>query len=306
MRTSPSTEAVLITAHRRPDRLDDLLSALTSGERRVYVSIDGVRRDVRPSDSAILQTRAVAKRWQSKAPNLRVRELRESKGLRAAVVSAIDWAFEAESRLIILEDDIRPSPEFFEFCDSALSQYESDPMVGSITGYSDVPASVLAQPSHGARLSCFTSSWGWATWRDRWLMASSSNEAARSPRPPDHIAQMQSRIYWATVAYLVRGGRVDSWAYPWLFTHWRNGWTCLTPQTPLVLNAGADFVATHTHQLPIAPALEELGQLYRTSKPINVGDAMLDLVADQWSNKHHHKAQTGTASRLVVRTLVKK
>lgn len=303
MRTPTKPEAVLVTAHRRPDRLDELLSLLCTGERTVYVSIDGSRHDVGHLDRSIGETRMVARKWQSRFPSLNIREVKESSGLRAAVVSAVGWALGTESRLIVLEDDIRPSRRFFEFCDSALFHYETDPLVGSITGYSDVPTSALTEPKRRDRLSCFTSSWGWATWRDRWLQASRYTPAITGLNIPQHIAQPQSRIYWSTVAYLLKARRIDSWAYPWLFFHWRMGWKCLTPQTSLVLNQGADSAATHTYRLPAVPSTATFHQAQSTSAPVH--DALLDEAADKWSNTYHHKAHVDTAVRLALKTLAK-
>ena len=47
-------------------------------------------------------------------------------GLRKRIVSGIDWAFGMEEKLIILEDDCIPHPDFIPYCEAMLEKYKGN------------------------------------------------------------------------------------------------------------------------------------------------------------------------------------
>ena len=49
-----------------------------------------------------------------------------NRGLRARVVSGLDWAFSQVERAIILEDDCLPARSFFGYCAELLEHYAAD------------------------------------------------------------------------------------------------------------------------------------------------------------------------------------
>lgn len=65
----------------------------------------------------------------------------ENLGLKRRVSSGLDWVFEKVDRVIVLEDDCLPHPDFFGFCETLLERYENDERVWVITGnnFQDVP-----------------------------------------------------------------------------------------------------------------------------------------------------------------------
>jgi hypothetical protein len=58
-------------------------------------------------------------------------------GLPHRMVSGLDWVFSTVERAIILEDDLRPTPDFFRFCDARLVRYANEPRVFQVNGCRD-------------------------------------------------------------------------------------------------------------------------------------------------------------------------
>ena len=79
------------------------------------------------------------------------------------------WAFSLYDKVVVLEDDVVPSPSFIPFCKEMLDRYEHDERVTMVAGFNtdgitpDVPYDYF--------FTSFLSIWGWASWRrvaQRW------------------------------------------------------------------------------------------------------------------------------------------
>lgn len=86
-------------------------------------------------------------------------------GCRDRVASGISWVLKQEERTIILEDDVVPAQEFFRFCQEMLEAYEDNPRVMMVSGTNLLKNYRMSTPY---TFSCFSSIWGWATWRRAW------------------------------------------------------------------------------------------------------------------------------------------
>ena len=47
---------------------------------------------------------------------------------------AVDWVFETEESVIVLEDDVVPTFAFFDFCDQMITKFKDDHRVWNISG----------------------------------------------------------------------------------------------------------------------------------------------------------------------------
>ena len=88
-----------------------------------------------------------------------------NKGLADSIVSGINYAFEDCDAVIVLEDDCVPAPEFVKFMVQCFEQYQTDPRVYAVSGYS-WPID-LTQDTFDVYGCGRISSWGWGTWKDR-------------------------------------------------------------------------------------------------------------------------------------------
>lgn len=78
---------------------------------------------------------------------------------------AVDWVFETEDCVIVLEDDVVPSLAFFDFCDQMIEKFKNDRRVWHVSGdnfgnYNPSGYDYIFSRYHWM--------YGWATWKDRW------------------------------------------------------------------------------------------------------------------------------------------
>ena len=92
-------------------------------------------------------------------------------GCSRSIEAALDWVFNGEEKLIILEDDCLPSLDFFKFCFEALNYYKNEKNIKYIGGSNlsltnSIGFKLLNRNHYWVR---YAQIWGWATWKDRWI-----------------------------------------------------------------------------------------------------------------------------------------
>lgn len=80
--------------------------------------------------------------------------------------TAISWCFETVDRLIILEDDCRPSDSFYPFCGELLERYRDNDRIQLISGFNR--CNVYEGYPYDYLFSAVSAGIGWATWRRVW------------------------------------------------------------------------------------------------------------------------------------------
>ena len=168
-------------------------------------------------------------------------------GLANSVITGVSELFNDFDRLIVLEDDIVTSPFLLSFMNEALECYEKVKNIFSVSGYT-YPITLPADYKQDVFIAYRPSSWGWATWKDRWekadwemnnLKAFLKNKEAKnkfSLAGEDLISMLLDQV----------NRRVDSWAIRWAYTHFKNNAYCLYPKSSLCNNIGMDSTGTHS------------------------------------------------------------
>lgn len=90
-----------------------------------------------------------------------------NKGLGNSIIAGVSQIIHKYGQAIILEDDLTFSKNFLSFMNQGLSKYQKEDKVFSICGYSNQ----VHKPQNYNSDTYFctrSSSWGWATWKDRW------------------------------------------------------------------------------------------------------------------------------------------
>jgi hypothetical protein len=207
-------------------------------------------------------------------------------GCKRAVSSGISWFFEQEEEGIILEDDVLPSPSFFQFCDGLLERYRSDPRVMHISA--DYFAGTDVEIPTSYVFSRYTHIWGWASWRRAWslydpdIKSWPSIRASASSRVLD--GPPQQRAYWTRVFDMVHAGAIDTWDYQWQFCCWNHQGLAAVPSVNLARNVGFDADATHTHSAPAwLEALEAEDLRFPLRHP---SDVTRNTAVDDWEDRH--------------------
>jgi hypothetical protein len=287
---------VLLVAFNRPDRLRELIASLRPvAPSAIYVAVDGPRPEV-PSDAAAVQgTREQVSQidWDCSVRTLfRDRNL----GCGLGVSGAVSWFFDNEERGIVLEDDIRPDPSFFPFCEELLDRFEADDRVWAVSGCNFVPESELADPGASYRFSSVPHIWGWATWRRSWADYQLRADRWWRRLPVADLWRASGRspwgsLYWASMFEMVSRGMIDTWDVQAVLAAFTGDRVTATANVNLVDNVGFGTDSTHTAARP--DYLRPSG-----SMPLPLAhpsEIRIDRSSDDWTRRN---VLGGTASGL--------
>ncbi|MFC1462580.1 hypothetical protein ACFLQU_03135 [Verrucomicrobiota bacterium] len=238
---------ILLIVFNRSHAARQALNCIRGGApERLYVAADGPRPSQPGETELCEQTRAVLDDidWKCDVETL---FRNENMGCKHGVSSAIDWFFEREKEGIILEDDCLPDVSFFRYCEELLERHRGQDRVMTINGSNFQ----FGQKRGGA--SYFFSRcphvWGWATWRRAWqhfdLGMASFPELSRSDRFYRAFPNRRMRRHYSILMRAAFEGRIDSWAYPLLYSVLAHDGLCINPNTNLVENIGWTS-GTHT------------------------------------------------------------
>jgi len=180
---------------------------------------------------------------------LRIVEREENYGLSRSIITGVTELLNRYGKVIVLEDDLVTSPYFLKFMNGALNHYENDQRIMSVSGF-NFPTSKKVPPEyypHDVYLSRRNTSWGWATWKDRWEKVdweiSDYDDFLR-----DKKAQMSFDLGGSDLTKMLIAqmeGRIDSWAIRFAYAHFRQGGYSLVPTRSYIYNIGHDGSGTH-------------------------------------------------------------
>jgi hypothetical protein len=173
-----------------------------------------------------------------------------NQGCRQSLINGITSVLAEHDRVIVVEDDLNTSPYFLTFMNVCLDRYSDERAVFSVCGYSPPPY-ILKLPRaypYDVYFSPRFSSWGWATWADRWRAYHGDRGAAHEVLNGGplqwNFARAGTDLPW--LLKLVQEGQLDTWDLDWTVAHFRHQALALTPVRSHVDNIGLDYSGTHT------------------------------------------------------------
>lgn len=293
---------LLLLAYNRPDQVRGLIDSLRPlRPKKIMVGIDG------PSTKVLDAAKVAAVREEIEKINwtddVEIRSREINSGIRFAVPDAVSWAISKHGRAIILEDDVRPGRDFFQFMNFALKEYSARDNIGHVSGYSPVPKDRLSQRNSMIRLSKYPESYAWGTWERSWSKYSDSLEWAVSLSPNQIREQTGSWIsgkVWEMNFKDAHLGAISSWAYRWVASLWKNDLLSLSPNRNLCQYTGQNH-GTHTFlprtfsELPVSAVSN-----------LMIPDVLeLDIVADTFiSEKVFRASPIGLVRRYLESTVL--
>ena len=99
--------------------------------------------------------------------SIQIIESNTNKGLASSVINGITKVLDEYERIIVIEDDLLTAPNFLDYMNQALEFYENSDSIISISGFS-YSSDFLKKLNYDVTFGYRPSSWGWATWRNRW------------------------------------------------------------------------------------------------------------------------------------------
>ncbi len=171
----------------------------------------------------------------------------KNKGLAPSIIDGVSEILNTHESVIVLEDDLLTSPNFLSFMNQGLAMYRSNPKIISISGYT-FPITITDDYDFDNYFTLRASSWGWATWKDRWAEVDwevadydtfSLNKAAQkrfNSMGSDMSAMLAKQM----------NGKISSWAIRWCYHQFKLDLYSVYPTISKVANIGFGEAATHT------------------------------------------------------------
>ena len=243
----------LVIAYNRPDFLRQLLQTLTqSPVSAIYIAVDGVISTPGVNKSSYWEVWEICQNFTAEVP-VHLLTQPTNLGTGRAVPAAISWFFDQEERGVILEDDCRPTSDFFPFAIELLDYYAESDDVFMISGNNHRLDRVTAPDEYS--FSRHGQIWGWASWRRAWAHYDHSMAAWPSLRRSRWLEEVcggypDAVRYWRWIFDETIKDKVDAWDYRWTFAMWHESGLSVVPPKNLVENIGFDARSTHTTSAP--------------------------------------------------------
>ena len=165
---------IVLFTYNRPWHTEQTLNALMqnklASKSTLFIYCDGPKENINEeSFRNINKVRKIVRKnkWCKK---VNILESDLNKGLATSIKNGVTDIIQEHGKVIVMEDDLLTSPAFLSYMNKALSHYESRKAVFSISAYCLPPNKLLIPKDYkyDVYVSLRNSSWGWATWRDRW------------------------------------------------------------------------------------------------------------------------------------------
>lgn len=242
---------IAVFGYNRVEKLKACVAALEKCEyatqSELFVFADGPRGD--KDRDKVLQVQEWVREYASsfhafKSVTARVRDV--NAGLAVSIISGVTELMEKYGKVIVVEDDLLVSPYFLRYMNEGLEFYKDDENVWAMASYGyDLKA--LRSYKHDVYAGYRASSWGWASWADRWdtvdwdvsdydvLMRDKSAQKLFCRGGGDLLTYLTMQME----------GKMDSWAIRWNYAASKQDKLTIYPRRGLVSNRGFDGSGTH-------------------------------------------------------------
>lgn len=242
---------IILFVYNRPKHTKETLEALNKNifadQSVLYIFSDAAKND--KGSESVNEVRNLIKTVKGFKEVL-ITEREKNLGLANSIISGVTEIINKCGRAIVLEDDIVTSPHFLKFMNEALEFYRDDKRIYSISGY-NFPIKIPESYQHQVYISPRPSSWGWATWKNRWEKAEWNPENVLNIKDKRVVRSLMDKAGKDLAPMLLKSieGKISSWAVKWAFTHLINESYCLYPTKSFVRNIGADASGTNFNRV---------------------------------------------------------
>ncbi len=294
---------MLILAYNRPDQIRGLIDSMRSqAPKSVLVGIDGPKEnsiDKELVQKVIKEVEAI--NWTD---DVQILERKSNLGLRLAVPDAVTWAVSKVGRVIVVEDDVRVSKDFFPYMNHCLEDYKNEQHIGHVSGYNPVPKKFITNSNVRSRASLFPESYAWATWERAWSRYEDDLSWARGLNLrilKELTGSMQAAVVWKMNFSDADSGAISTWAYRWVASLWRNRLLSISPNVNLVEYKGQTG-GTHTRG-GRSWAEMKTGAILKSATDGVPPPEHIDELADSWVAKNIFRASNFGVIRRTLESL---
>ena len=168
----------------------------------------------------------------------------ENKKLGPSIIAGVTDVINRYGKTIVIEDDLIVSRNMLAYVNQGLDKYESNPEVFSISAYSNRVKAPKGY-AYDAYFAPRSSSWGWATWKDRWM---SCDWELKNWDSVEKNAKAFNRWGGSDCFGMLKGwkiGRNQSWAIRFCYNQFTQNAVSLFPLISKIDNEGFDGSGTN-------------------------------------------------------------
>jgi hypothetical protein len=245
---------ILIICFNRPQCIELQLASLREVKpKKIYISCDGPRleKDDGLKIEEVKKTYLKGIDWSC---DVQTNFHEANQGCSLGPINAMRWFFQHEEQGIILEDDIIPNRDFYDFCFLMLTHFKKDKKILSVSGctlgYEHEEDYVFS--------SKIMNMWGWATWRDRFEKIDFNLNSWKTKKNKNLF--LHKRLNHNILDYdkgwvqhwndifdkTISSKNLTWWDYQFIYNQIESNLLSIYPSKNLVLNIGFGEDATHT------------------------------------------------------------
>jgi len=237
--------AVVLFAYNRPAHFEKTLTSalkeLSGKNLTWYIYIDGPKH---------MDTNECSIKIAELAKSLLINETTKvtsrpiNIGLKSSIILGVTEVFTLHEQAIILEDDLTLKKGAFNYFERCFDYYKNNKNIVQISGFSYEQSS----DSLGYFLP-ITTSWGWATWRDRWqdfinsTLASDLSEYIKIINK--NKFDFDNSYHFSKILNKEINNKVSSWAILFYLHSFINESYTIYPPRSFIINNGFDGSGTH-------------------------------------------------------------
>lgn len=234
-----SLSPIVLFTYKRLNTLKQTVEALSANslvaDSDLIVYSDGAKATT--DEGIISEVRSYLKTI-SGFKTITIHESPSNKGLANSIIEGVTDVITQYGKVIVLEDDLVCSPNFLNYMNAALDFYNDEAKIFSITGYS-IPIN-SNHPDSDVYFTSRSSSWGWATWKNRWenidwevkdYFAFKKDRTLR--RNFDKMGSDMSQMLDRQIK-----GKINSWAIRWCYHQFKYNLFSVHPFASKILNVG--------------------------------------------------------------------
>lgn len=241
---------VVVFAYNRADHTSQTLNHLSGNylapETELFIYCDNAKNE--QAREGVENVRAIVDEFAHNScfKKVTVVKAEKNKGLAASIIGGVSDILNQYGRVIVVEDDLVTSKDFLTYMNNALDFYENNPKVWSISGYT-FPLKTLEKYPHDVYMSPRGCSWGWATWKDRFLKVdwevSDFDEFIKNPERVKHFNEGGPDMTDMLTRQV--NGKINSWAIRWCYQESKENMFTVYPVKSRIRNIGCDSTGTH-------------------------------------------------------------
>lgn len=240
---------VLVISFNRPDLTKGAIENIRElAPSLVFFTVDGPR----PANQTDLDKIQSVKNLVNQIDwDCEVRTLfaEENKGSGRWPYESITWALGQCECIMILEDDVRVSKDFYTAAKKLIPRFTDIESVFAICA-----SNISRNSKNGAYFTKYFSGWGWITWASKWKAYSfeitTENKITFFDLLKINNYNILITLYFYINFYLVDKNKLKSWDYQINHLLFRDNKVCLKFNKNLSINIGTGINATHTKALP--------------------------------------------------------